>query len=125
MAWYRDRSIRAVITLIQDNIQKLPQLEQRLDINDLLLVLVSKPVEEVNEQLLSLLVPLNFFKSLDIVNRQLLLTIPGFEKDSLDRLFPGSVKVVGLEGLLVDQIFIVLNDALSYFSELVEYLQGS
>lgn len=125
MAWYRDRSIRAVITLIQDNIQKLPQLEQRLDINDLLLVLVSKPVEEVNEQLLSLLVPLNLFKSLDIVNRQLLLTIPGFEKDSLDRLFPGSVKVVGLEGLLVDQIFIVLNDALSYFSELVEYLQGS
>lgn len=89
------------------------------------MILVSKPVEEVNEQLLSLLVPLNLFKSLDIVNRQLLLTIPGFEKDSLDRLFPGSVKVVGLEGLLVDQIFIVLNDALSYFSELVEYLQGS
>lgn len=66
---HRYGSIRLFVILVKDDVQEVAQLEQSFDVGYLELLLIPESVEQVDEQLLSLLVPHDLPKGFDVVIR--------------------------------------------------------
>lgn len=98
----RDTSIHRVIVFIQNDAQQLSKLEEGLHVVDFEEAFDPELIEQVDEKLLSLLVPHYLSKPPELILVELLLPIPSLQNNFVDVLFQTGIEI-SLNDLLVIQ----------------------